>query len=79
MDTRVGPDVDDPVCAADQVQVVLDDEKRVAGTLQALQRRQEGNAVSRMQSGRRLIEHVDHAKEMGPERGSQSQALEFAR
>ena len=44
-----GPDVDDPVGVADHVQLVLDDEQRVAGRLQPVERAQQRLGVGGMQ------------------------------
>src|SRR5688572_7390402 len=50
-----GTDIDNPVGAADDIELVLDDEQRVALRLQAIERREQRFGVCRMQTGRRLV------------------------
>jgi hypothetical protein len=73
-----GTDVDDPVGMPDHVEVVLDHEERVARCLQPVERAQQGPGIGRVQPGRRLIEHVDHAEQVGAHLGGQPQALQLA-
>src|SRR6478609_12076739 len=62
----VGTDVDDPVRVPHDVEFVLDDEKRVAGRLQALQGAQQSLGVRRMQAGGRLVQNVHDPELVGP-------------
>ena len=61
---RGGTDVDEPVRAAHHVEIVLDDEERIARGLQALERAEQRFAVGGMQAGGRLVEHVDDAEQV---------------
>ena len=76
---RGRPDVDDPVGMADHVEIVLDDEQRIAGRLQAVERAQQRLGVGRMQPGGRLVEHVDDAEQVGADLRGQPQPLQLAR
>ena len=53
------PEVDDPVGGLDDVEVVLDDEHRVALVDQAGQDREQAAHVLEVEAGRRLVEQVD--------------------
>ena len=57
----LGAEVDDPVGALDDVEVVLDDDDRVALVDQALEHAEELADVLEVQAGRRLVEDVDRA------------------
>ena len=72
-------DVDDPVGVAHDVQLVLDHEQRVAGGAETIEGPQQRLGVGRMQAGRRLVEHVDHAEQVGADLRRQAQPLQFAR
>ena len=52
---RIRPHVDQPVGPAKRVEVVLDDEQRVAGRLELVQHRVQGFRIGRMKSRRRLV------------------------
>ncbi|MNM86211.1 hypothetical protein D3C81_983560 [compost metagenome] len=58
------PNIHQPVGAAHGVEVVLHHINRVAGLFQALQGFEQGFAVGRMQAGRGLVEHIDHAEQL---------------
>ena len=73
-----GADVDDPVGVPHHVELVLDDEQRVAGRLQAVERAQQRLGVGRMQAGRRLVEDVDHAEQVRADLRRQAQPLQLA-
>ena len=60
-----GADVDDPVGVGDGVEVVLDDDQRVAQIPQPQQRLDQPAVVALMQPDRRLVEHVQHADQPG--------------
>ena len=57
----LGPHVDDPVGGLDDVEVVLDDDDRVAGVDDALQDAEQLADVFEVQAGRRLVEDIDRA------------------
>ena len=71
-------DVDDPVGVPDDVELVLDDEERIAGRLQPVERAQQRLGVGRMQAGRRLVEHVDDAEQVRAHLRRQPQPLQLA-
>jgi hypothetical protein len=56
---------------------MLDHEQRIAGRLQSVQRSQQRFRIRRVQSGRRLIQHIHHAEQIGPHLRRQAQALQF--
>ncbi len=67
-----GAEVDDPVGGADDVEVVLDDDQRVAQVGQAVEDAQEVLDVGEVQAGGRLVEDVEgpaggHAAQLGGE------------
>ena len=68
-------DVDDPVGVRDGVQVVLDDDQRVAEIPQPDQGFDQPAVVALMQADRRLVEHVQHADESRADLGRQPNAL----
>ena len=53
---RLGPEIDDPVGAFDDFEIVLDHDQRVAAVDQPLKEPHQDRDVVKMQSGRRLIE-----------------------
>ncbi|MNS80181.1 hypothetical protein D3C72_1138490 [compost metagenome] len=77
--TRGRSNVYDPVRVAHGLRVMLDHEQRVAGRLQSSQRQQQRLAVGWMQPGRWLVEHIDHAEQLGRQLRSEPQPLQFAR
>ena len=54
--TRVGPQVNDPIGALDDVEVVLDDEHRMAGINETLKSFQQNADVVEVQAGGRFVE-----------------------
>ncbi len=60
-ETTLGAHVDDPVGALDDVEVVLDDDDRVALVDEALDDLEQLADVLEVQTGRRLVEDVDRA------------------
>ena len=56
-----GAEVDDPVGRLDDVEVVLDDQHRVAGVDEVVQHLQQQLDVGEVQAGRRLVEQVQRA------------------
>src|SRR5690606_26118537 len=75
---RKGPDVDDPVARLDRLLVVLDDDERVAEVAQRLERLDEAAVVALVQADRRLVEHVEHARESRADLGREADALRLA-
>ena len=59
-----GPEIDDVVGGSNRLLVVFYDDDRVAQIAQAGQRRQQLAVVALMQADRRLIEHVQHARQV---------------
>ena len=74
-----GADIDDPVGAADDVHLVLDDEQRIADRLQPVERAQQRLGIGGMQPGRRLVHHIDDAEQVGDDLGGKPQPLQLAR
>ncbi len=68
-------DVDDPVGATHDVEVVLDDEERVARPLERVEDAEQRLGVGGVQTRRRLVEHVDDAEEPRAQLGRDAQAL----
>ena len=75
---RAGTDVDDPVGAAHDVELVLHDEERVAGALERIERAEERLGVGRVQAGGGLVEDVDDAEEVGVQLRGEAEALQLA-
>ena len=75
---RAGTDVDDVVGAPDRLFVVLHDHQRVALLAELVQGIEQDPVVARMQSDRRLVEHVAHALQVGAQLRGQPDALRFA-
>ena len=73
--TGRGTDVDDPVGVRDGVEVVLDDDQRVAEVAQPNQRVDQPAVVALVQTDRRFVEHVQHADETGADLGGEPDAL----
>ena len=71
--------VDQIIGGFDQVEVVLHHQHGVAQIAQAAQDVDEAVRVAGVQTNRRLVEDVKHARQTRPEQGSQPQALGFAR
>ena len=57
-----GSDVDDEVGQADGLLVVFDHDDRVAEVAQSLERGDQSAVVALVQSDRRLVQHVEHAR-----------------
>ena len=73
-----GTDVDHPVGGADRVLVVLDDDQGVAEVAQPDQRLDQPMVVALVQADARLVEHVQHADQAGPDLGRQPDPLRLA-
>ena len=57
--TTFRPEVDDPVGSLDHIEVVLDDDDRVAVVAQTMQHFEQLFDVVEVQAGRRLVEDVE--------------------
>ncbi len=73
-----GPEVDDVVGVLHELVVVFDDEERVALVAQGKERADEAAVVACMQADAGLVEHVEHAGEVGAELRGQADALGLA-
>ena len=70
--------VDQMICGADRVLVMLDDDHGVAEVAQPPQRREQAGVVALVQADRRLVEHVEHAGQAGADLRRQADALALA-
>ena len=61
------------------IEFVLDDEKRIPGGLEAVQRAQQRLGVGRMKSSRRLVQNVNDPEQVGSNLCRQAKPLQFAR
>ena len=73
--TRRRADVDHPVGMGDGVEVVFDDDQRVAEVAQPDQGVDQSPVVALMQADGRLVEHVQHADQAGPDLRGEPNAL----
>ena len=74
---RGGAHVDDPVGGANDVEIVLDDEERVAALPEPSERGEERLGVGRVEPRGGLVEHVDDPEEVRAHLGRETQALEL--
>ena len=77
-DAGPGADVNDLVCGAHGVLVVLDNDERVAEVPEVLEGIQELVVVPLVQADGRLVEDIEHAHEAGADLGGQADALALA-
>ena len=77
VDAGAGADVDDVIGGQDRVLVVLDDDDGVADVAQVLERAEQAVVVALMQPDRRLVEHVEHAREARADLRGEADALRF--
>ena len=75
MDASAGAKVNDPICSADRVFVMLDHDDGVAQVAQAAQRGEQAVIVLLVQADARLIEHIEHARQAGADLAGQADAL----
>ncbi len=75
---RAGPDIDDPVGRTNRVFVVFDDDERVSEVAQLFERLDQAAVVALVQADRRLVEHVEHAREAGTDLRGEADALGLA-
>ena len=61
---RIGSHVDDPVRVPDHVEFVFHDEEGVSGGLQFIEGFQQRFGIGRVQSRRRLVQHVNDAEQI---------------
>src|SRR5450759_5021934 len=76
--TRGRSHIDDPVGTTNDVEVMFDDEQRIAGRLEAVECGQQRFGVGGMKPRGRLVEHIDHPEQIGPYLRREAQALELA-
>lgn len=76
--TGLWPHIDQPVGPAHHIQLVLDDEDRVPRLLQPSQHSQQRLGVRRMETGRRLVQHIDDPEEARAQLGGETQPLQLA-
>ena len=75
---RAGAEIDHVVGALDGLGVVLDHQHRVAQVAQAGQRVEQAAVVARVQADGGLVEHVEHAAQLGADLRGQADALRLA-
>ena len=75
---RARADIDQVIGGADQLQVVLDHQHRVAQVAQPAQDVDQALRVARVQPDGRLVQHVQHARQPRAEQRRQPQALGLA-
>ena len=73
-----GPELHHVVRRADRLEVVLDDEHRVAAVAQPEEQPEQPVHVARVQADRRLVEHVERVDELRAERVGEPDALRLA-
>ena len=73
-----GAEVDEVVRGGDGVLVVLDDDEGIPLVAEGDEGFEEGCVVARMEADGWLVEHVEHAAEVGAELGGEADALGFA-
>ena len=78
MHARARADVDDIIGGPDRVLVVLDHDHRVAEVAQAPQRVEQARVVALVQADRRLVEHIEHARQPRADLRSEPDALALA-
>ena len=75
---RPRPKIDHPVGGPDRVFVVLDHHDRVALIAESLERAEELDVVAGVEADRRLVEHVEHAREPRADLGGEPDPLALA-
>ena len=73
-----GPEIDHVVGGADRLLVVLDDDHGVAEIAQPRERREQRAVVALVQADRRLVEDVEHARQVRADLRREPDALAFA-
>ena len=69
--------IDNPISMTNHVELVFDDEERVSGSLQLVERREECLRICWMLTRGWLVKHVNDAKQIGVNLSSESQALQL--
>ena len=75
---RARTKIDDVIRRAHHLLVMLDDHHGVGPVAQALQRRDQALVVARMQADRRLVQHIQHARESAADLRREADALHLA-
>src|SRR5439155_10353009 len=73
-----GAEVDQAVRGAHDLEVVLDDDDRVASVAERAERADEALGVARVEADRGLVEDVEGARERAPDGGREVHALDLA-
>ncbi len=73
-----GAEVERVIGGIDDVAIMLDDDERVAEIAEFAERADELVGVARMEADRRLVEHVEHARQTAAHLGCQPDPLQFA-
>jgi hypothetical protein len=60
----IGPDIHDPVGTSNHIEFMLDHEEGVSGRLEFIERFQQCLCIRRMETGGRLVQHVDYAEQI---------------
>src|SRR4029078_7852796 len=68
--------IDNPISMTNHIELMLDDEARVSGSLQLVDRREKCLRSCWMQTRGWLVEHVNDAKQIGVNLNSESKALQ---
>ena len=76
--TGAWPEIDQVVGHADRLFVVFDHDDRVAEIAKMMQRPEQRAVVALVQADRRLVEHVQHAGQIGADLRRQPDPLPFA-
>ena len=72
---RSGSEVDHPVGRPDRLLVMLDNNNGIALVAKLLKRAEKLRVVSRVEANRRLVEHIEHAREARADLGGQPDPL----
>lgn len=70
--------IDQPVRPAHHIHLMLHDEDRVPGLLQPAEHPQQRLGVCWVQTGRRLVQHIDDTEQTGAQLGGEPQSLQLA-
>ena len=77
MRSRCRADVNDPVRVPDNVEIVFDNEQRIAGRFQPIERAQQRFGVRGMKASRRLVQNVNHAEQVRAHLRGEPQPLQL--
>src|SRR5690242_20435687 len=77
VNSRSRAKINDIIRPAHRFLVVLDDEHGIAAAFKLFERLEQLLVVSRMETNRRLVQHVKHSAQIGPKLGGQPDSLAF--